>query len=160
MHKYPKLILLTAMFFVAYALYHEGLFDWLPAFVNGYGYLSLFVGGMLFSFGFTTPFALVIFVEMAPSVHPLLGAAVAGGGALLSDYTIFRFVRFSLQDELMEIVRLRFFRFIHRMLHHDNFPERLRQYLLWSVAGLVIASPLPDEVGVTLLSGATELDPR
>jgi uncharacterized membrane protein YdjX (TVP38/TMEM64 family) len=33
----------------------------------------------------------------------------------------------------------------------------MREYILWSFAGLLIASPLPDEIGVTLVSGLTEI---
>lgn len=157
LHKYPKLLSLCLTFVLAYALYHVGLFDWLPRMVGGYGYLTMFLGGLLFSFGFTTPFAIVIFVEMAPTVNPLLGALVAGTGALISDLTIFEFVRFSFVDELHRLKRTLFIRRFRKILDRERTPERVRQWVLWAVAGTVIASPLPDELGVSILSGFTDV---
>ena len=36
----------------------------------------------------------------------------------------------------------------------------MRGILLWSFAGIVIASPLPDEFGVTLVSSVSTMRPR
>jgi hypothetical protein len=158
--QYPKLSLLACSFLLAYILYMQGFFDLLPELLNGYGYISMFLGGLLFSFGFTTPFAIAIFVEMADTVHPVLGAIIAGLGAVVSDMTIFEFVRFSFMDELRRLKKTAWLKWAKNYLHQESMPERIRQYTAWSVAGILIASPLPDEIGVTLLSGYTELQPR
>lgn len=158
--QYPKLLLLCCTFILAYVLYQMGLFDILPQYLHGHGYISMFLGGLLFSFGFTTPFAIAIFIAMADEVNPVLGALAAGFGAVLSDITIFEFIRFSFLDELHKLRTTAVFRWMSEKLHHESVPERIRQYILWSVAGIVIASPLPDEIGVTLLSGVTEIKPR
>ncbi len=158
--QYPKLSLLACSFLLAYILYAQGFFDLLPELLNGYGYISMFFGGLLFSFGFTTPFAIAIFLGMADTVHPVLGAVVAGLGAMVSDMTIFEFVRFSFMDEFRRLKRAAVIRWIRDRFHHETVPERIRQYTAWSIAGILIASPLPDELGVTLLSGYTELRPR
>jgi hypothetical protein len=158
--EYPKLSLLACSFLLAYILYIQGFFDLLPELLNGYGYISMFLGGLLFSFGFTTPFAVAIFIEMADTVDPLLGAIIAGFGAVLSDMTIFEFVRFSFLDELRRLKKTAWLKWIRNHAHQESIPERIRQYTAWSIAGILIASPLPDEIGVTLLSGYTELRPR
>ena len=41
-----------------------------------------------------------------------------------------------------------------------NFSRRFRIYLLYAFAGLIIASPLPDEVGVMMLSGLTSINTK
>ncbi len=158
--QYPKLSLLACSFLLAYILYLQGFFDLLPELLNGYGYISMFFGGLLFSFGFTTPFAIAIFVEMADTVNPVFGALIAGVGAVISDMTIFEFVRFSFMDELRRLKRTAVIRWFRNRVHRESVPERIRQYTAWSIAGILIASPLPDELGVTLLSGYTELQPR
>jgi hypothetical protein len=155
--KYPKLILLLCSFVLAYTLYVLGYFDPLPGMLRGYGYVSMFLGGLLFSFGFTTPFAIVIFVAMANEVHPLLGAVVAGCGAVIADMTIFGLIRFSFLDELHRLKTSVMLRMVRAQIHRETMPERIRQYVLWSIAGIIIASPLPDEFGVTLLSGLSEI---
>ncbi len=158
MNKYPKLCLLLCSFVLAYVLYHLGVFDWLGHALNGRGYLSMFLGGLLFSFGFTTPFGIGIFVAMAPEVHPLIAAPLAGVGALLSDLLIFQLIRFSVfHDEIHQLKSTNLFLRVHALLHHKRISDRVRRSLLWSFAGLVIASPLPDEFGVALISGITKM---
>ncbi len=161
MHKYPKLLLLVCSFVLAYFLYHVGALDWLGQHLNGHGYVSVFLGGLLFSFGFTTAFGIAIFIEMAPHVNPVYAALIGGLGALLSDLCIFNLLRFAtFHDEVHRLKSMRLFLWLRSMLHHESVSERMRKYLLWSFAGLVIASPLPDEFGVTLLSSVTELKER
>lgn len=161
MHKYPKLLSLLASCILAYVLYHAGFFDVIGHAFNGHGYVSMFLGGLLFSFGFTSPFALGIFVEMAPEVHPLLAAPIAGAGAFLMDFLIFEVIHFSFfHDELHRLSATRLLSWLASLLHHDRLPNGLKKYIFWSFAGLVIASPLPDEIGVTLISSITRIDPR
>lgn len=158
---YPKLLLLACSFAFAYLLYHAGYFDVLEERLNGHGYVSVFLGGLLFSFGFTAPFGIALFVEIAHHVNPFLAAPIAGIGALLMDLAIFELMRFSLfHDELRRLRKSSIIAGLHRFLHGDSVPVRLREYLLWSFAGIVIASPLPDELGVSLVSGITDVDSR
>ena len=161
MYKYPKLFVLGCSFILAYALFQEGAFELLPSLFNAHGYISMFLAGLLFSFGFTTPFAIGIFVELSDTVDPVLGALIAGCGALLSDLTIFEIARFSIRDELRRLAGTGWARWlIHSVFNHERLSQRLRLYLLWSIAGIVIASPLPDEIGVTLLSGVSRLNAK
>lgn len=155
--QYPKLLLLCLSFVLAYFLFHYGVFDALPAIFHGYGYVSIFVGGLLFSFGFTTAFGIAIFASMADVVHPVPAAIIGGLGAVISDLTIFQFIRFSFVDELHRMKTTVVMRWLRDKLHHESIPERIRQYIQWSVAGILIASPLPDEIGVTILGGLTEI---
>jgi hypothetical protein len=138
----------------------QGFFDLLPELLNGHGYVSMFLGGLLFSFGFTTPFALAIFIEMADFVDPFAGAVIAGFGAMCSDLLIFRWLRFSFMDEIHRLKGTILMRWIHKKMHHDSVPEQIRRYVSWSVAGIIIASPLPDELGVSLLSSVDEVKDR
>lgn len=161
MNKYPRLCLLALCFLAAYVLYHVGMFDWLGHRLNGHGYASVFLGGLLFSFGFTSPFGIAIFVEMAPEVNPFLAAPLAGLGAVISDLLIFDILRFSAFNR--EIRRLRsshLLLWIHEKLHHEGISERIRRWMLWSFAGIIIASPLPDEFGVSIVSGISKIPPR
>lgn len=160
MNTYPRLCLLGASFILAYVLFHVGALDWMHD-LGRYGYLSVFLGGLLFSFGFTTPFGIAIFVEMADIVHPVPAAILGGLGALLSDFLIFDIIRFSVfHDEIDRLRASRFAARIRAVIHHDNMPERLRRALLFSFAGFIIASPLPDELGVSLVSSLSRLSPR
>ncbi len=160
MHTYPRLCLLGLSFAVAYVLFHFGLLDWLQT-LGRFGYFSIFIAGLMFSFGFTTPFAIAIFIEMANVVHPVPAALLAGLGALLSDFLIFDLIRFSVfHDEIDRLRASRFAARIRALVHHDDIPEKLRRALLFSFAGFIIASPLPDELAVSMVSGISSLSPR
>lgn len=161
MLKYPKLFLLVACFLSAYVLFEHGFFHTLAESLNKHGYNSAFLGGLLFSFGFTTPFGIAIFVEIASHVDPLIAAVIAGCGALLSDYVIFSLMRFSVfHDELHLLKSSRIISFFTSLFHHERLSERFRRTLLWSCAGLIIASPLPDELGVMLVSSIESVRTR
>lgn len=158
---YPRLLTLGVCMGSAYVLYHIGMFQWLEGRLDGLGYPAVFGAGLLFSYGFTTPFAIAAFVAMAGDVNPFLAAPIAGIGAFLSDLVIFELLRVSFfGNELERLRHTRLIDRVHRVLHHNQTPERIRQIALWTMAGVVIASPLPDEIGVALLSGTTNMSER
>lgn len=159
--KYPRLCLLLLSVFAAYFLYAMGGLHWLGATKGSMQYPTAFIGGLLFTFGFTTPFGIGVFLEIGQSINPVIGAMVGGMGALLADLFIFQVMRFEFfHEELHQIRSSRFALWIHGFLHHESFPEKLRTYLLWSFAGIIIASPLPDEFGVALVSSMLTVDRR
>jgi hypothetical protein len=159
--EYPKLLFLCAVSVGANALYLAGGLDFLHKVSESQAYIAVFVGGMLFSFGFTSPFGIGVLLEIGHVVHPVLGALLGGLGAVLVDLVIFRAVRFEFfHEEINRIKNTRLLLRIHGILHHEKFPQKLREYLLWSFAGLVIASPLPDEFGVLLVSSFSDIKPR
>lgn len=158
---YPKLLLLCVSIVAAYFVYALGGLDWLHDLRNGSVYLAVFIGGLLFSFGFTTPFAIGVFLEIGHQLHPILGGIIGGIGALLADLVVFEVMRFEFfHDEIHRIKSTRAMLWLHDLLHHERFPEKARKYLLWSFAGIIIASPLPDEFGVVLVSSLTDIKPR
>lgn len=159
--QYPKLLLLCTSMVAAYLLYFLGGLHWLHAVQGTGGYIALFFGGILFTFGFTAPFGVGVFLELGHTVNPFLGAVVGGIGALLGDLLIFEVMQFELfHEEVHKLKSLRLLRWLRGVLHHESFPQKLRIYLLWSFAGIIIASPLPDEFGVTLVSSLTTIHPR
>ncbi|MBI3336370.1 hypothetical protein HYZ98_02270 [Candidatus Peregrinibacteria bacterium] len=158
--QYVKFIILVLCFLLAYLLYQGGAFHTLIEALNGHGYISVFLAGLLFSSAFTTPFAIGMFVELAPDVSPLFAAPVGGLGAMLVDLSIFEYARFSFHEEFHHFWNLHWIRRIGWHFHHHWFLKNIRIYLLWSVAGLIIASPFPDELGVTLLSSVTDVRTR
>lgn len=159
--KYPKLVLLLCSFVVAYVLHSFGVFDRIEYVLNGHGYWSMLLAGILFSFGFTSAFGVAILVDLSLHVNPFLGAIAAGFGAMLTDIGIFSFVRFAVfHDEIHRLRHSRFIRFFHTLLHRSRVPSNVRSILLWSFAGLIIASPLPDEFGVALVSSVSNVRSR
>lgn len=109
-------------------------------------YGGAFIAGIFFTSIFTVAPALILLQAIAHSSNPWLVALAGGAGAVLGDYLIFRYIRTSLQGELIQLAK----KFgIFRLRYLWRTP-----YFAWIVplmGALIIASPLPDELGVGLL---------
>ncbi len=109
--------------------------------------LGSFIAGMFFTSIFTTAPAIVTLGEIANANSILLTALIGALGAVVGDLIIFRFMRDRLSEHLMELVK------------HQGVGKRFKalikmKYFRWFtfiIGGLVIASPFPDELGISIL---------
>ncbi|MEM5812176.1 MAG: hypothetical protein QXN71_02675 [Candidatus Aenigmatarchaeota archaeon] len=107
-------------------------------------YIGVFVSGMLFSYGFTTaPAASVLFVS-SKSLNPFLVALIGATGAMFSDYLMFRFFK----GEFLSEIRHLSDRF-HFHPHLNNTIHRIANKMSCVIGGLILASPLPDELAAS-----------
>ena len=109
--------------------------------------LGSFIAGLFFTSVFTTAPAIVTLGEIAQA-NSLVPTALFGAlGAVIGDLIIFRFVRDKLSDHLLKIIK------------HEGMGKRTRvllrlkwfRWFTFLAGGLIIASPLPDELGISLL---------
>ena len=152
-YKYPKLtILLLSIIFSYYLFSNDSVVSYINH-LNGLSYLGILIAGFLFSFGFTTPFAIGFFFTYS-SENILLTAIIGGFGALLADITIFKLIKISFMDEFKRLEK------DMKLKSHFYYKlnSKLKAYLTFFFAGIIIASPLPDELGVALLSGFTKIN--
>lgn len=155
--KYPKFLLLILTFVLAYFLFAGRELIWLREILVMLGYVGVFIAGLMFSYGFTTAFAIAIFLIIGSlgGVNIYLAALLGGFGAFLSDYTIFKLIRTSFKDEIRKLEKEKPVEEVEKIF---NFiPGKLKHYLIMLVAEIVIASPLPDEIGVAMLSIDTHI---
>lgn len=109
--------------------------------------LGAFLAGIFFASTFTVALATSVFLILGQTHNPLLVALVGGLGAFLGDSLIFKF----LKDDLIadfEYVEKYFPKTIIKRLFHSKM-------IFWFapfIAAFVIASPLPDEVGLLMLA--------
>lgn len=157
--QYPKIILLILSIGLSYALFRADFFLIVANTLNSYGYFSMFLAGFLFAYGFTAPFAVGFFASLAPEINIGLGALLSGVGAFFGDILIFQFIRTSFQDEFDKLKLSKIFMWL-REKFDKHFKEEAKKYTLWVIAGFLIASPLPDEFGVSLLSGFTKINEK
>lgn len=145
--KYPKFLLLVLTFVVAYGIFHKR--DFLPFhnLLSSMGYFGVFILGLFFAYGFTAAPATSLLLIIAKEYNLLLAALIAGLGALVADLIIFNFVRHSFADEIEKLFKEKIV--VH--LYHKT-PILIRRYLIPATAGFIIASPLPDEIGVSLFA--------
>ncbi|MBI4177194.1 MAG: hypothetical protein HY516_02405 [Candidatus Aenigmarchaeota archaeon] len=121
------------------------------------GYLGALVAGFFFSSLFTTPISMAVLAILGKSLDPLWIAAIGAFGAMTADYIIFQFVRRSIDNLKEEILELKFFIERHNPVHTNPNPalvHKLKMYLTPVLAGLIIASPLPDEIAIGMLGAA------
>lgn len=112
-----------------------------------YKLLGSFFAGMFFTSVFTTTPSIVALSEIS-QMQPILHVSFIGAlGALVGDLIIFRFIKDRLSDHLMETMKHQIAGTKLKFRHHLTFFK----YLTFFVGGLIIASPLPDEIGIGLL---------
>jgi uncharacterized membrane protein YdjX (TVP38/TMEM64 family) len=130
----------------AIALVQTPFIDALLLKTEGHFILSTFIAGLFFTSAFTTAPAVVILGKLSLIYDPLLVAMIGGIGALLGDLLIFTFVKSYIAQDitfLLSHAKSRRIRYI--------FKYRFTRWSLALVGALIIASPLPDELGLALM---------
>ncbi len=131
---------------IAVLLVHTGVTEHFVRFFEEVRYLDNFVAGLFFTSIFTTAPAIAILGELAQQ-HPLGTVAVWGAlGAMCGDYLLFRFVRDRFSDDVQFLLRRSTWVRIPAL-----FQTKLFHRLMPFIGALIIASPLPDELGLALL---------
>ena len=111
------------------------------------GYLGAFIGGILFVSTFTVATATLILLVLAEGLNPVEIGLFAGAGAVIGDLLIFRFVKDSLRREVESLYNnIDSNHHLSKVVHSRYF-----SWTLPVMGGLLIASPLPDEIGISLM---------
>ncbi len=148
--KYPKLVILISTIILAYALFMGRNFEPMHAVFVSAGYLGVFAAGCLYAYGFTAAPAAAILLILAEGKNILFAAFIGGAGALLGDLAIFFLIKQLFSDEIKKLHREKLIRFLER--EEKLLLGKLHKYFVVSFAGFLIASPLPTEIGVTMLA--------
>ena len=110
------------------------------------GYLGIFLSGFISVSFFTAAPAVVLLLAFAHSYNPFIVAAIAGGGAMVGDFIIIKFVEDKIAHELKPVARrLKLISFIN-LLHKKRYKS-----ITATLGAVLIATPLPDEAGIALL---------
>ncbi len=155
--KYPNLTILFSILFLTYLFLHTGvLHEWVRH-IGNFGYISAFLIGIFFVSTFTVVPATAILFFLAEQLGIVPVSILAGFGGMVGDYTIFKFIK----DDLLHELRSLFNR-----VAGENFLKihwiAQTKYFVWLnpvIGALLIASPLPDELGIGILS-VYKLDTR
>lgn len=154
---YPKLTLYVIAIIGAYFVFQIPAVLGAVYSLSSMLYLSIFFAGLLFSAGFSTPIATGFFLALNPT-NIYLSAFIGGLGALIADLGILSFVKLSFANEFKKLKDSSFIKHISSMIE-AVVPNRLRSFLVYILVILIIASPLPDELGIALLAGFTKVHP-
>ena len=154
--KYPHLLLLLLTIIIAVILFSEGRdYNPLHNFLVSLGYLGTFLSGIFYAYGFTAAPATAVLLVLAKEQNLFLSALIGGVGALLSDLIIFLFARYSFSDEIQKLEKEKFVRFIEK--EEKVIFGHYYKHIFPALAGFLIASPLPTEVGVAMMASTKKL---
>lgn len=132
--------------FVAGIFAHSKLVDQLLATNQNFYVANSFVAGLFFTSVFTTAPAMIALAKLGTLFSPLIVSIVGGIGALIGDYIIFSFIKGHISEDITYLLSQAKSRRIKHLFHY--------RFIRWSLAllgALIIASPLPDELGLTLM---------
>lgn len=138
----------------AFVLFNSPTFRGVLTSLGGMGYVGAFIGGMLFVSTFSVSIGMVALIMLAKVLHPAEMLVFAGLGAFAGDMIIFQYVRSrGLVDEIKHFFEYFGGDHLQHLFH--------TKYFAWSlpvIGALIMASPLPDELGVSLM-GISKMSP-
>lgn len=123
-----------------------GVIDSILSIFRDYYIVASFISGMFFTSIFTLAPASIALVHISETA-PTVGVFFWGGlGAMFGDLILFLFIRDRFADDLKKVFRPSSTKFILKSLHFG-----FMRWLSPVIGAIIIASPLPDEFGITLL---------
>jgi hypothetical protein len=131
---------------IAVLLVRSGVFESLLGFTQGMRYVSSFVAGLFFTSAFTTPLAIVALGEISLTLAPWKVAAIGAVGSLIGDLLIFSVIKDTFAKDVKEYLKVHPHKKIRAIFKH-----RIFRWLTPTLGALVIASPIPDEVGLAMM---------
>ncbi|EKE13893.1 MAG: hypothetical protein ACD_12C00765G0001 [uncultured bacterium] len=139
---YFGISILTGLILLRTPLFREIIFH-----LENFGYIGAFFGGMLFVSTFTVSIGIALLLLLAETLHPIEIGIIAGIGAVVGDLVIFQYIR---SKGLISEIK-HFFEFfggdkLKHLIHTKYF-----SWTLPVLGAIIIASPLPDEMGVGLM---------
>lgn len=132
--------------FVAIILVRLQILDAVLSAARSTQLLGVFVSGLFFTSAFTTPLSIVALGELSLTVPVWTVAVIGALGAMIGDLIIFTFIRDTFQEDIEEYLKIH----PHRKIQHF-FRKRMFRWLTPCIGALIIASPLPDELGLALM---------
>ncbi|MEM4260022.1 MAG: hypothetical protein QXG00_02195 [Candidatus Woesearchaeota archaeon] len=124
-------------------------------FLEKTGYIGTFFAGMSFTYGFTAAPATAVLLILAKTQNIVIAGFLAGIGALVADLIIFNFIKYSFIDEIERLSQEKLVKRIDSLL-----PFFTRKYFIMIIASIIIASPLPDEIGVVMLAASRKISTK
>lgn len=144
--RYKNLTLTAVGILMGLVLSQSQVFQQTILHLGSLGFVGAFLAGALFVTTFTVATGAVMLSIFAQQYNPLTLGVIAGAGALVSDIVIFRFIKDSLAGELAPLYNHFGGRHLTHLLHTKYF-----RWTLPVVGAVIMASPLPDELGVSLM---------
>ena len=175
--KYPKLAIFFIVFISTYFLFCNSNYDSFQSVFASMGYIQTYFAGFLYVFGFTAAPATALLGSLPEDLNVLLAGLIGGLGALTGDVLLFFFIRSFFTNEIRQlfedatfkikmlvkgitrdikkVTQNRFIKICYPL--NKKMSYSCNRYLFPIVGGLIIASPLPTELGVTMMASSKKI---
>ncbi len=150
-YKYKGLTLIALSILLTIILSKYNFLNQILFNVRHVPFLGSFLAGILYVSTSTAILGILIILDLSKTLSPIQIAVIAGIGATFADFVLFRFLKDDVLSELTPIYNKLGGKHLTELMHH--------KYLRWSlpiVGAIIIASPLPDEIGISLM-GLTKI---
>lgn len=147
-HLYQNLGIVILSIFIAVLISKSSALEIFLTDIGEKRLIGSFLAGVLFTSVFSVAPASVVLGELAQANSLWLIALTGALGAMAGDYLIFRFICDRLTEDMLSLLQQR----KRRLKKILRLPSA--RWVLAIVGFLVVASPLPDELGIALLGFA------
>lgn len=143
-YKHTTLAILSLTLFIL--LVDSALIAAIFALIENLGFIGGIIAGMLSISFVTAAPAVVLLVDLAGKVEPHVLALMWATGSTLGDWITVRFYQEGVFHELKPLFRKLHLKSLVRVMK-----SRFTSWILFLVGAVIIATPLPDEVGLGLM---------
>lgn len=149
-HKYKNLGLFVIGFLLAFIFSKNLKTNEILLHLGNFKYFSAFIGGLLFVSTFTLPVGAMILLTLARSFPFILLIFIAGTGAVLGDFLVFKFLKNKISEEINPL-----YEELEKVVGKNHLKKIVHtKYFAWTLpvlGALIMASPLPDELGISVM---------
>ncbi len=141
----PKVLLFIVSLCVAIWIIQSGFAHFLLKESKAVWFLPEIIAGAFYTSFLTSPIALAMLIELAQDKNPLIVSLLGGAGAALGDLLLVMFLRQEIKTDLKQSIR-------HLKLEkmRQSFKKWHLGFVLPVMGAIIVASPLPDELGLML----------
>jgi hypothetical protein len=149
--KYPQLSLLIAIYAISFFFIEVASPQEIAMKVAPYGVIAIFINGIMYTYGFTSVIATILFPLFGLYFPAYLVAIVGGLGASFGDTTILKYIKGGLHTELDTLSKTRFVRKVGKLLGFTH------PWFIALLGVIILSSPLPDELGALLIARSNKI---
>ena len=140
------IVMISVGIVIAVVLSKVGIMEYVVNSFSDYYIITSFIAGIFFTSIFTLAPSSVTLVHLSQTA-PMSSIVFWGGlGAMFGDLILFLFVKDRFAEDLKKVMKPYHMKYFLKSLHFG-----FMRWLSPIIGALLIASPLPDEFGITLL---------
>lgn len=148
MHFFRDIVIIILSIIAGILMSYFGFVDWILG-VFHYPIIASFIAGIFFTSLLTISPASIVIADLGTRGAPLEIAFFGALGAVVGDMILFFFIKDKVSLEIAELLKNKIEHY-----HLDRMHSKYARWVLPALGAFIIASPLPDELGIMLMGAA------